>query len=293
MAETMARYGRQAFGYAGSLALGWTGAVLGALAILALALVLLRVLSVVMALVQYHDFRLAEHGRRLTLSRGLFTRRRNSVPRRRIQAWTLVESFTHRLFGRRSLKVDTAVVGQGSEERGLSELAPVAAPGRCDELVRHLLPQAQWPPAGWQGLHRLAWLRLSIGGTLFALVLAAVLGWRFGAWGLLALLWVPWSVFVARQHARRAGFSVDGQLVAMREGWWSRHWRFAEIGKLQALQLRQGPLDRRMGMASLWLDTAGASQVSAPLRIRYLAEGEARDLLAKLAPEVARRPLRW
>src|SRR5690606_7790861 len=143
IAQAMARYGRQAFGYAGSLALGWVGAVIGALAMLAIALVLLRVLSVLLALVQYHGFRLAEHGRRLTVSRGLFTRRRNSVPRRRIQAWTLVESFTHRLFGRRSLNVDTAVVGQGNEERGLSELAPVATPGRCDDLVRHLLPQVQ------------------------------------------------------------------------------------------------------------------------------------------------------
>ena len=293
IAEAMARYGRQAFGYAGSLALGWVGVVLGALTMLAIALVLLRVLSVLLALVQYHGFRLAEHGRRLTVSRGLFTRRRNSVPRRRIQAWTLVESFTHRLFGRRGLNVDTAVIGQGNEERGLSELAPVATPGRCDDLVRHLLPQAQWPPAGWQGLHQLAWLRLSIGGTLFALVAAGALGRRFGTWGLAGLLWIPWSMFVARQHAQRAGFCVDAELVAVREGWWSRHWRFAEIGKLQALQLRQGPLDRWLGMASLWLDTAGASQVSTPLRIRYIGEQEARALMERLGPEVARRPLRW
>ena len=81
--------------------------------------------------------------------------------------------------------------------------------------------------------------------------------------------------------------------MAVREGWGSRHWRFAEIGKLQALQLRQGPLDRWLGMASLWLDTAGASQVSTPLRIRYIGEQEARALMEKLGPEVARRPLRW
>ncbi len=293
MAEAMTRYGRQAFGYAGSFAPGWTGAVMGALGMLVLALAVLRLLSVLLALVQYHDFQLAGHGRRLTVSRGLFTRRRNSVPRRRIQAWTLVESFTHRLFGRRSLAVDTAVVGQGSEERGLSELAPVATPDRCDELVRQLLPQADWPPGGWRGLHRLAWLRLSLGGTVFALVLAAAAGWRFGAWGLAGLLWIPWSAFVARQHARRAGFCVDAQLVAVREGWWSRHWRFAEIGKLQALQLRQGPLDRWLGMASVWFDTAGARSASAPLRIRYVDVQEARALMARLGPEVARRPLRW
>ena len=293
VAEVMARYGREAYGYAGSLGAGWIGMALGGLAVLALAIVAVRMLSVLLALVQYHDFRLEEHGRRLTVGRGLLTRRRNSVPRRRIQAWTLVEGITHRLFGRRSLRVDTAVITQGNEERGLSELAPVATPERCGALIRHLVPQVRWPPQAWLPLHRRAWLRLSIGGTVFSLVASAALGWRFGAWGLLALSWIPWSMFVARQHARRAGYCLQGELVAVREGWWSRHWRFAEIGKLQALQLRQGPLDRRLGMASLWLDTAGASPVSAPLRIRYLAEAEARGLLAKLAPEVARRPLRW
>ena len=292
-ANAMVRYGRQAFGYAGGLVAGWTGMVLAVLGLLALALVALRTLSVLLAVVQYHDFRLEEHGRRLTVGRGLLTRRRNSVPRRRIQAWSLFEGITHRLFRRRSLRIDTAVVTQSNEERGLSELAPVATPARCDELVRHLVPQVEWPPREWQPLHERAWLRLALGGTAFALVASAALAWRFGAWGLLALAWIPWSVFVARQHARRAGYSVQGELVAVREGWWSRHWRFAEIGKLQALQLRQGPLDRRLGMASLWLDTAGASPMGPPLRIRYLAEGEARGLLARLAPEVARRPLRW
>ena len=295
VAEAMARYARGAFGYAGSLGAGWIGMALAGLAALAAAILAVRALSVLLALVQYHDFRLEEHGRRLTVGRGLLTRRRNSVPRRRIQAWTLVESFTHRLFRRRSLRIDTAVIEQGNEERSLSELAPVATAARCDALVRHLVPQVQWPPDGdaWQPLHRRAWLRLSLGGVMFALVASAALGWRFGAWGLLGLLWIPWSMFVARQHARRAGYCVQGELVAVREGWWSRNWRFAEIGKLQALQLRQGPLDRRLGMASLWLDTAGAGTLSSPLRIRYMAEDQARALLAKLGPEVARRPLRW
>ena len=78
----------------------------------------------------------------------------------------------------------------------------------------------------------------------------------------------------------------------MRAGWWSRHWRFAELDKLQALRLTQSPLDRRFGMASLWLDTTGAGTFAPPLRIRYLAESEARALHARLGREIARRPLR-
>lgn len=285
---------RELFGYAGGLSGGWIGMSLAAATLIALVLALVRALSVLLALVQYHGFRLDEHdGRRLTVERGLFTRRRNSVPRRRIQAWTLTEGVLHRLFGRRSLGVDTAVVAQGNQDTGLSELAPVATPARCDALVQHLLPGAAWPPAHWQPLHRLAWLRLSMGGVVFALILAAALSWRYGAWGLLGLGWIVWSVFVARQHADRAGYVLDGDLLAVREGWWSRHWRFTDVGKLQAVQWRQSPLDRRMGMASLWLDTAGANALGPGLRIRYLPQAQARALLDRVAAETARRPLRW
>ncbi|NZA27870.1 PH domain-containing protein [Luteimonas sp. SJ-92] len=292
-ADAFTGLGRRLTGYADSIGADWLARGLGIAALVVLALALVRLLSVALALVQYHGFRLEQHGRRLTAGRGLLTRRRNSVPRRRIQAWTLQETLLHRLLGRRSLRIDTAVVEQGNEERGLAELAPIATPRACDALVGHLLPQAAWPPAAWQPLHRRAWMRLALGGCLVALVLVAAIGWHFGAWGLLGLLWIPWAIFVARQHARRAGYALDDQLVAVREGWWSRHWRFAEIGKLQALQLRQSPLDRWFGMASLWLDSAGTGALAPPLRMRYLPEAEARALLARIGGAVARRRLRW
>src|SRR5690606_37621821 len=171
-----------------------------ALAILAALLAfaaLLRMLSVALALLQYWGFRLEEHGRRVTVERGLLTRLRTSAPRRRIQSWTLSEGVLHRWFGRRPLEVDSAVAGDGnSRRRGLRELAPIAPPAACDELVRHLLPGAAWPPARWHSLHPRAWWRLSLPGALFACVLAAALCWRFGPWGLAGLLWLPWAVFV-------------------------------------------------------------------------------------------------
>lgn len=284
---------RVLFGYASEAMAGWTGHAVGIVALIVLALVLVRTLSVLLALVQYHGFRLEAHGRRLTVTRGLLTRLRTSASRRRIQAWTLREGVLHRWFKRRALEVDTAVAEQQNDQRALRELAPIATPSRCDALVRHVLPRATWPPPAWQPLHPRAWLRLWLPGIAFALAVSAVAGWRFGAWGLLGLLWIPWAAFAARQHARRAGYALDGMLVAVREGWWSRHWRFAELDKLQALQLRRSPLDRRTGMASLRLDTAGAGAMAPPLRIRHLPEAEARALYARIGAMVAARPLRW
>ena len=116
---------------------------------------------------------------------------------------------------------------------------------------------------------------------------------RAHAWALLPLLWLPWSAYAARQQARRYGYLVDGTLVAVRGGWWSRYWRFAEIDKLQALRLSRSPIDRRMGTASLWLDTAGASGFAPPLQIRFLPDADAELLYRQLATALARRKLQW
>jgi putative membrane protein len=288
------QWGKGLFGWVGQHHFGPAQYALAAASFVLAFVLLLRLFSIALALLQYYGFRLDRHGRRLTVERGLLTRLRTSTSVRRIQAWTLREGLLHRLLKRRSLGIDSAVAEQhDQQQRTLRELAPIATPERCDALVRELLPRASWPPASWQPLHRHAWLRLCLPGVLLAVVATTGLYWRFGNWGLLALSWLPWALFSARQQARRSGYALDAVLVAVRGGWWSRHWRFAELDKLQALQLTQSPLDRRQGMATLWLDTAGAGALSPPLRIRYIAEHDARALFEQLGAQVARRRLRW
>ena len=297
MANLFEKAGRQLFGYASHLNLGWLTTAAAAAALIVLALLLLRGLSVLLALVQYHGFRLSEEQRRLTVQRGLLSKLRTSVARRRIQAWTLQEGFLHRVLKRRSLRIDTAVAeqqDQGGDSRALKELAPIATPDTCDALVQHLLPQAQWPRSEWNGLPVGAWWRLFMPSAIFVALLTLVLVWYLRQpWALLPLLWLPWSAYAARQQARRYGYVVDEKLVAVRGGWWSRYWRFAEIDKLQALRLSRSPIDRRMGTASLWLDTAGASGFAPPLQIRFLPDADAEYIYRQLAAALARRKLQW
>ncbi|HET7358632.1 MAG TPA: PH domain-containing protein [Rhodanobacteraceae bacterium] len=282
------------FGWAGERHFGPAEYALAALALFALAMLALRLLSVLLSVMQYYGFRLSEHERRLTVERGLLARWRTSASRRRIQAWTLREGLLHRWLGRRSLEVDTAVAEQqGQPQRTLRELAPIAPPQACEALIEHLLPRAGWSRLEWRALPLARGWRLWWPDALFTTAAAAVLSWRFGPWAALLLLWLPWSAWRAQRCATRLGYACNGELVAVREGWWWRHWRFAEIEKLQALRISRSPLDRRCGTATLSLDTAGAGAMAPPLRIRFLAEDEARALYDELARELAQRPLRW
>jgi putative membrane protein len=275
----------------GKLMLGWSrelhletaGMVLGALVLLVAAVALLRVLSVAWSFVQFHGFELREHGTRLLVQRGLLTRLRGSVPRGRIQAFDLHEGVLHRWFGRQSLRVDTMAIQNEQDGTSQRALVPIATPAHVDDIVNRLLEGASWPPADWQPLHRLAWLRRFVPRALFWTAVALGLSLRFGPVAWFALLTVPLALLEARQWAKRAGYAAAADMIAIRTGWLERHWRFAQPGKVQALRLSISPLDRRTGMATLLFDTAGASPVSAPVAIPYLPVEQARALYARLA----------
>ena len=294
------RWGRVAFGwwsqqFGSALRDTWPGTLLAAASLLVLAVLAIRLLSVALAVLQFHGFTLREQDGRITVERGLLARSRASARRRRIQAWALHEGVLHRVFGRRSLRVQTAAGRGDQQERrhGLKELAPIAPPAACDALIRHFLPDAGWGALDWQPLHPRAWWRVALPGSLLLLVATGVLCWRFGAWGAVALLLVPAQLWRARRIARACGWACNGRLVAWRTGWLARRWDFAEMGKLQALRLTQSPLDRRLGMAGLLLDTAGAAPFGAPLHLRHLPLDAARALSARVATELARRRLQW
>ena len=296
MIEQFFRQGaKQAFGYAEQLHLGWMAGAASVVALVLLALAMVRALSVVLALLQFHGFRLSEDTRRLMVDRGLLARLRTSVARRRIQAWTLHEGVLHRWFGRRSLRIDTAVAEKAGQQdqRALKDLAPIATPDACDALIGHLLPHAAWPRAEWQRAAASARWRLLLPTLVWLLPATALAAWHLGPWAWTALAWLPVAAYAAHRQSSRMGWSLDDHLVAVRSGWWSRYWRFAEIDKLQALRLSRSPLDHACGTASLWLDTAGASGIAAPLALRFVPEAEARATFERLSAALSRRRLRW
>lgn len=258
------------------------GLALMAMLVIVPALVLVRVLSVLLALLQYHGFSVIETGRQLRVERGLLTRIRNQLPRRRIQAWRIDETILHRWFGRQTLRVDSAAGGD-DDQHAVRQLAPVATPDAVRGLIDHLLAADPWPPVEWRPVDPRAWRRLFVVPALLGVVAGAVTTWFYGVAGVLVWAVVPVLFVRARAIARFSGYAATDRTIAVREGWLNRSWGLVEIRKLQTLGLGQSPFDRRLGMATLWLDTAGASSGEGVLRIRFLPQNEARDLHDRIA----------
>lgn len=76
-----------------------------------------------------------------------------------------------------------------------------------------------------------------------------------------------------------------GEGVVLHSGVWWRSEAWVPVARLQHLDVSQGPLDRRWGMASLSLHTAGSHDHR--LTIEGLPVDEAHALRARLMPQAA------
>jgi membrane protein YdbS with pleckstrin-like domain len=81
--------------------------------------------------------------------------------------------------------------------------------------------------------------------------------------------------------------------VLFRSGWLWRYTTVAPLGKIQVVAVHESPFDRRLRMAGVLVDTAGAGGESHRVRIPYLSRDTADRLAAGLAAHAAQSTFRW
>ncbi len=259
---------------------------LGLFAIIS-ALIVLRILSVVLALTTLHDFTLTRHDGDLRARYGLLTKIALTLRTRRIQTVHQTESVLHRLFGRVSLDVDLAGDSGGQEEQRNSGrmktrwLAPVCPPAAAPALIASALPIFDpGAPPDWQPLAPGARSRLFRRSALVSLLIVAGPGW----WYLreAAVFGVPIVVALAWMHAhlyvKYTRWALEREVLLFRSGWLTRRLTIVPRDRVQTLNVSTSPFDRRRHMASLTVDTAGGSSMSTGVHIRYLPTDVARGL---------------
>lgn len=262
---------------------------LGGASLLLAALIVLRMISMLQAVLHYHGFVLSGDDHRLSISRGLLNRFNGSLPRTRIQAWTLQQGWLQRRFRRFALRVDAAAGASVKNEHMEShwQLAPIADGDGIARVIGAVMPGAAWPVAHWRPLHPNAWKREFKAPAVLLLIPLGMLVFWFHAWGLLLVLAYPWLWVKSRLWAKHAGYSHANGLIAVREGWIGKTWRFAEVRKVQAAYLKQSPFDRRYGMATVFCDTVNAGSFEPPLAVRYLPFHEAAALHHAISKAIA------
>lgn len=259
---------------------------------------LVRLLSLVWALVALHDFTLTQQGADLRIRYGLLTRVALTLRLPRIQVVHQTESFLHRFFGRVSVSADLAGDGgqpvdeNGSPQMKMRWLAPICTPRRAFDLIRIALPmlandtQAEWRPLAPGARGRI----FRKGVFVSTLILAAPSIWVFGyAAPVVWLAIVPLAWLHAVQYVRHTRWALTREALLFRRGWLTRRLSVVPRNRVQVVHRSVSPFDRRRNMATLLVDTAGASAIAGVVRIPYLKDDEAQRL-ASVLYATAREP---
>lgn len=76
----------------------------------------------------------------------------------------------------------------------------------------------------------------------------------------LAALWLAIDMLVAPAWRMRVHrWEVTDDAVYAASGWWLQEWRIAPVSRIQTIDTTRGPLQRRLGLASLEVTTASAA----------------------------------
>ncbi len=286
----------QQFGTWSNALSGWVTKGFSLLALGLLIVVLIKLLSMVMAVLSFYRFRLSGDDTRLSTETGLLTRHVASARRDKIQRLIIGESWLARRLGRRWLSCEVAAGAQveaDAEHKALRLrwLAPVGTSAQIESIVARVMPGVDFANLQWKALHPRAWLRMFKTSVFWWSLLLLPASILVSVWVLLpGAAIVLWAWRHARGWSRFAGYACDGEFIAYRAGWWHRQWVIARIDKGQTVSISHSPFDRRRGMHTVSVDTAGAALNSFALSVPYLPIDEARALAEVLRARMSVEP---
>ena len=206
-----------------------------------------------------HGFTLAEGDRRLRRKRGLLTRSEVIISLPRIQLSAIDDGPIRRRFGWSRLRAQ-ALGGEGAS--GRQDLAPFARADEVDRILQVLRLQrlrSDELEAVAQG-HMFRALLRRVGPPLL-LILGASLATPLALLATPLLLPLLGIALLGRRHHR---YGLNSGLLQVQRGVLSRTTWIMPLSRINVVSLRQSWLQRRMGLATVLVDTAGGGWFDGP-----------------------------
>ncbi len=251
----------------------------GAIAAVLLVALLVGVLfGVARTVAADYGFRLTVEGARYRRTRGLFTRSEVVLARSRVQLALLRTGPLRRSAGWGALYFQTLSGTAAAGER--QTVAPLASDAEIESIlveqanVRRV-PSADTTPVSSRHLVR------TFASTALLPSLAILVAGVFWRPALIALVLVPALVGVALLERRFHRYALTADQLFIRRGVWRQQMWMVPTTKMQSVTLVQGFVQRRLGLASILVDTAGGSAFGGP-RVIDMRLGVARGLLSDL-----------
>lgn len=235
------------------------------------AAVLSWVTGILVSVNRYYGFTIGLENKKLHKKHGLLTLSQGTIPIRRVQALILRANMLMRRLGWMALEVQT--MGLESTQKGHQVAAPLARTDEVADLAQHLIPLTF--PENYARVSPLTIRRVTIRYILLLLVAILPWGyyWRPALWGLSLIVFIP---IYAWLHYRNHGYALDADNLFVRRGVFRHYTWVIPVSKFQVLYTTASLFQRRLGLCTVYPDTAGAGNWALPEIIDMTTEDASR-----------------
>ena len=228
-------------------------------------------ITLIRTVLKYYGLKFWREGNSFKVVSGLFTRNEKSIQQTKIQVIRWVTSPLKQLFGIYQLNIYQATNIEQNEDKSL------AIPGCYQQQVDHTLdtivPSFRHANFSVHHMHpAIVRLMVFLFGFIPAVMFGVMAWYNEGILQWLLILVFPLAVWMGYMYQKKRRLKIHPEFILSEGGIFGHSSKLIEIYKVQCVYLESSPMQRRRGLTSLHIYTAGG-EITFP----YLNEAVARQ----------------
>jgi putative membrane protein len=228
--------------------------ILYAIAGVLLVLLFSWILDILLTVNTYHKFKLVSEKGKLLTSQGLFSSQKGAIPLKKLQMMVIKSNPITRKLNFYRLDLQTAGFGGGDGTKAKSETAiPFAKFSQVKEIINKI--RAVELPEVFTKVSPKSIRRAVVKYLVFSIPFGIALYFTFDSFWILLIL-LPIIGFAAYIRYQYRGYHVENNQIIVKQGFWFQKISIIPIEKIQTLHKRSSYFQRRLGLATVEIDTA-------------------------------------
>lgn len=215
------------------------------------------ILDIIWTINEYYKFKLANEEGKLITSYGLFNKVKVTIPLKKLQQITILTNPVKQMFNFYTMTLQTA--GFGTKTGTNQSVVPLAKRDELIELSQRIydfdLPQ-KFRSISRKSIRR-AFIRYFISVSI--LITPGIIAVPELAWSAFG---IPLLYYAAYLRWLYRGYHIHNNYLIIKEGFWLRKIIILPLKKLQTLHLQETFFQRRLGLATLYIDNASSAGIA-------------------------------
>ena len=233
-------------------------------------------ITLVRTVLKYYGLKFWREGQRFKVVSGLFTRNEKTIQQSKIQVIRWITSPLKKIFGIYQMNIYQATNMDPNQDRSL--VIPGCYQQQVDNTLDTIVPEFKHAEFTAHRMHpAIVRLMVFLLGFLPAILFGLMAWINEGTMQWMLVLILPLSILMGKMYQRKRRLKIHPDFIVSEGGIFGNSYKLIEIYKVQCVHVHSSPMQRRRGLASLHVYTAGGD-ISFPYLNAQIAQ-QTRDYI--------------